>query len=78
MTILKKLCSSVIAASCLVVALSAPSAAQVGLNIHIGPQPPPRREYMGRPPRPGCFFRRGHYVQRYNHWVWVRGRWICR
>ena len=69
--------SITLAAACCA-AIAAPGEAQVGVNIHLGPQPPPRHEYYGRPPRPGCFWRRGHYVQRYNHWVWVSGRWICR
>jgi hypothetical protein len=78
MAVLKKLCLSIVAASCLVTALATPGAAQVGINFRLGPQPPPRREYFGHPPRPGCFFRRGHYVARGRHWVWIRGRWICR
>ncbi len=57
---------------------AAPAAAQFGINIHLGPQPPPRREYVGRPPHRGCFFRHGHYVARGRHWVWVPGHWICR
>jgi hypothetical protein len=59
-------------------AITVPATAQVGVNIRIGPQPPPRREYMGHPPRPGCFFRHGHYAARGHRWVWIPGRWICR
>jgi hypothetical protein len=53
-----------------------PASAQV--TIRLGPQPPQPREFYGRPPHPGCFWVRGHYVARYNHWVWVRGHWRCR
>jgi hypothetical protein len=55
-----------------------PAAAQFGLNIHLGPQPPPRREYAGRPPHRGCFWVRGHYVARGHRWVWINGHWRCR
>jgi len=78
MTSFQRLLASAALAASLAVAAAVPAAAQFGINVHLGPQPPPRHEHMGRPPRPGCFFRRGHYVQRYNHWVWVRGRWVCR
>ncbi len=73
----RALTSAALVAS-LAAAGAGPAAAQFGINLHLGPQPPPRREYAGRPPRPGCFFRRGHYAARDHRWVWVRGHWVCR
>ncbi len=70
--------ASVALVASLAAASAGPAAAQFGINIHLGPQPPPRREHVGHPPRPGCFFRRGHYVPRGHHWVWAPGHWVCR
>lgn len=65
-------------ASCLLGASVTPASAQISVNLHLGPQPPPRHEYYGPPPRGGCFWGRGHWVPRGHHWVWVPGHWICR
>ncbi len=76
-TWLKKIVWSVGLAGCLVGAAANPGSAQMGINIHLGPQPPPRHEVYGRPPRHDCVWGRGHYVARGNHWVWIPGHWIC-
>ncbi len=78
MLYLKKILWSIGLASCFLGAVAMPASAQMGINIHLGPQPPPRHEYMGHPPRNNCVFRRGHYVARGNHWVWIPGHWMCR
>jgi len=74
---LTRVVTSIALIASLAVAATDSASAQLGLNIHLGPQPPPRREYAGPPPHRGCFFVRGHYAARYNHWVWVRGHWRC-
>jgi hypothetical protein len=75
---LKKILLGIGLATCFLGAVTIPATAQLGINIHLGPQPPPRREFVGHPPRPGCAWRRGHYVPRGNHWVWIPGHWMCR
>jgi hypothetical protein len=77
-TWLNKVVWSVGLAGCLVGAAANPGSAQIGVNIHLGPQPPPRREVYGRAPRHGCVWGRGHYVARGNRWVWIPGHWLCR
>ncbi len=64
--------------SCFLGAVALPGSAQVGFNIHLGPQPPPRREVYGHPPRRDCHWDRGHYVPRGNRWQWIPGHWNCR
>jgi hypothetical protein len=75
---IKKILVGIGLAACFLGTVSVPASAQLGVNIHLGPQPPPRREFIGRAPRRDCTWRRGHYVPRGNHWLWVPGRWICR
>jgi hypothetical protein len=77
-TFIKRSLWSLGLAGCMFGAATMPGAAQVGVTIHLGPQPPPRVEHYGPRPRPGCFWGRGHYVARGHHWVWIPGHWVCR
>jgi hypothetical protein len=74
---LRNLMHGLAVAGCLVAAAANPAGAQVGVNIHLGPAPPPRYERVGPPPRHGCFFRRGHWTPRRDRWAWIPGHWVC-
>jgi len=53
-----------------------PATAQVSIGIRIGP-PPPRYEVVPAP-RPGYYWRAGHWIWNGRRYVWVRGFWAVR
>ena len=60
-------------ASALVVAIAAPAAAQI--NIEIG-QPAPIVEVVPPSPHPGWHWVPGHYAWR-GRWVWLKGHYVA-
>ena len=74
-SLLTLLAATALSSAVAVPAVFTPAAAQISLNINLGPPPQPQYEAVPDP-RPGHVWAPGYWQSDNNRYAWVPGRWM--